>query len=75
MSGWEDMGNPCVNDTEQTTFRTQGSCLFRTNEGRDILMCERHNTDNFLHCSYIWLPVVFTGDGRLELTYQEQIAL
>ena len=75
MSGWEDMGDPCLNDEEKTTFRAQGTSIFQTREGRDILMLERHNTQNFLHCSYIWLPIDYTDDGKIQLTYKEQIEL
>ena len=36
-----------------------------------IFMGERHNTDNFLHCSYIWLPIRFGKNNTLQLEYAE----
>ena len=75
MSGWEDMGDPCAGDEEHTTFRTQATYIFTTQTGRDILMLERHNTQNFLHCAYIWLPIDYTDDDRIQLNYHERIEL
>ena len=71
---WEDMGDPCIGDTEHTTFCSQTTAIFRV-EGEDgpyIHMAERHNRDNFLHCSYFWLPIRFGADHTLSLTYQEE---
>ena len=74
MGEWEAMGDPFSGDSEQTSFRTQGSFIFTTREGRDIYMCERHNTDNFLHCSYIWFPIEY-NNGGLRLEYRERFEL
>lgn len=74
---WEDMGDPCEGDADHTTFHSQTSNIFRV-EGRENLyihMAERHNTENFLRSSYIWLPIEFMGDGRLRLKYQEEVEL
>ncbi len=71
---WEDMGDPCLGDETQTTFRSQSTYIFRV-EGKEQLyihMAERHNTDNFLLCSYIWLPVQFHEDHTLSLLYRKQ---
>lgn len=70
---WENMGDPCVGDTDHTTFHSQSTWIFRV-EGTDcwIHMAERHNTDNFMHCSYIWLPIHFTEDHRLYLSYEKE---
>ena len=72
LDEWEDMGDPCVDDTTHTTFNTQGSNAFRV-EGTDIqiIMLERHNTSNFQRCSYVWLPVRFDC-GRLCLNYLKE---
>ncbi|MBQ7064217.1 MAG: family 43 glycosylhydrolase [Firmicutes bacterium] len=72
MGEWEDMGDPCVDDAEHNTFRSQSTYAFTERKtGRVILMSERHNTQSFLHCSYIWLPVDFHEDHTLSLTYRE----
>ena len=69
LGDWEDMG-----DDEHTTFCSQTTYIFRV-EGRQAMyihMAERHNIKNFLHCSYIWLPICFRDDHTLELTYKEE---
>ncbi|MBO5196947.1 MAG: family 43 glycosylhydrolase [Lachnospiraceae bacterium] len=74
---WEDMGDPCVGDTDHTTFHSQGTYIFQV-EGREnlyIFMAERHNTGNFLKSSYIWLPIEFLEGHRLRLTYQKKVEL
>lgn len=71
---WEDMGDPCIGDDTHTTFHSQSTYIFRV-EGREDLyihMAERHNTDNFELCSYIWLPVEFHEDHTLSLRYRRQ---
>ncbi len=39
------------------------------------LRFERHNTQNFLECSYVWLPVTFEPDNRISLHYLEEWTL
>lgn len=74
---WVDMGDPCVDDVEQTTFNSQSTYVFPV-EGKTglfIHMAERHNTENFLHCSYIWLPVAFPTPDTARLTYRREWSL
>ena len=71
---WEDMGDPCVGDEEHLTFHSQGTYIFQV-EGKEdlhIFMAERHNTENFLKCSYIWLPIQFGKDHTLQLEYKKE---
>jgi len=75
MHGWEKVGDPCVGDDEQTTFRTQSTFIFTTQAGEDILMCERHNTENFLHCSYIWFPIRYGNGNTLKIEYAEEFEI
>ena len=73
LGEWEDMGDPYLGDTEGNSFMTQTTYAFKNEQtGRFIHMAERHNKENFLHCSYVWLPVDFTDDGRLEIKYLEE---
>lgn len=71
---WEDMGDPCVGDDDHLTFHSQGTYIFKV-EGKEdqyIFMAERHNVENFLKCSYIWLPIEFGADHTLQLSYQKE---
>lgn len=71
---WEDMGDPCVGDEDHLTFRSQGTYIFKVEEKEDfyIFMAERHNIENFLRCSYIWIPIEFGENNTVKLCYQEE---
>lgn len=73
MGEWECMGNPCSNDKEANTFNSQSTYIFRI-EGTEtwIHMAERHNTENFERCSYIWLPITFKENHTLSLSYMKE---
>lgn len=74
MGPWEAMGDPCIEDKEHTTFRSQSTYIFKV-EGREdlyVLMAERHNTENFQECSYIWLPIEFHKDHTLSIRYLKE---
>ncbi len=74
LGEWEDMGDPCVGDDTKTTFHSQSTFIFKVEGSADhyIHMAERHNTENFLNCSYIWLPVEFGADHTLRLRYRKE---
>ena len=77
MGEWEDMGDPCIGDETHTTFQSQSTFIFRV-QGKDDLyihMAERHNTENFERCSYIWLPIDFHPDHTLSLSYRERFVI
>jgi beta-xylosidase len=73
LDEWEEIGDPCVDDFTNTTFNTQGSNAFSV-VGTDtqIIMLERHNTDNFLKSSYVWLPICFNEDNTISLHYKKE---
>ena len=73
LDTWEEIGDPCVDDLTQTTFNTQGSNAFSVKDtGTQIMMLERHNTDNFLKSSYVWLPIEFNENNTVSLRYKKK---
>lgn len=73
LGPWTDMGDPCEADTTGTTFESQSTYIFPV-EGKPglfIHMAERHNTQNFERCSYIWLPVEFPTTDTVQLKYRK----
>ena len=69
LDEWEDLGDPCVDDFTHTTFNTQGTNAFYINgTDKQIIMLERHNTKNFLECSYVWL-IPKLEDGTVKIEY------
>ena len=77
LGEWEDMGDPCVGDDDETTFHSQGTYIFKVEGKADtyIFMAERHNTENFLKSSYVWLPIEFLPDNKLRLVYKEIVEI
>lgn len=74
---WEDMGDPCTGDDTHTTFHSQSTWIFRVEGKKDLFihMAERHNTANFEHCSYIWLPIRLRPDHTISLSYRKEWSL
>ena len=73
LDEWEEIGDPCVDDYTHTTFNTQSTNAFKIeNTDIQIMMLERHNTSNFLNCSYVWLPVRFNDDNTISLHYAKE---
>ena len=71
---WTEFGNPCEGSDPdniagaEITFGGQGACAF-AHHGKVIVMLDRWNPRNFIDSRYLWLPVVFKGDGTYALPY------
>ena len=74
LTGWKRMGNPCIGKCSDTTFNSQPTQVIVIHDAY-YLLCERHNTDNFLNCSHILLPIDFEKDGKITITYSEDVCL
>lgn len=72
--GWKCMGNPCTGEGKETTFNSQPTQVTDI-KGRLYLLCERHNTSNFLMCSHILLPLEFDGDGHMTIKYSKNVTI
>ncbi len=74
MGEWEEMENPCKGEGNITTFNSQSTYIFKVEEKEDLYihMAERHNIQNLMHCSYIWLPIEFKDNHTIELTYKTE---
>ncbi len=81
LGPWTVMGDPCVGDTKGTTFDTQSTCVFPVDaeNGKFIYMGDRwFNPDNGGDLSdsrYVWLPVEFLPNNRLQLKSYENWTL
>ncbi len=61
---WTEIGNPCVDEEAETTYRSQSTYILPV-EGRDdcfIYVGDRWNAQNAIDGRYVWLPVEFEGD-------------
>lgn len=73
LGPWTDMGDPCEDDATGTTFQSQSTYILPVERRPDLFihMAERHNTENFERCSYIWLPVEFPTMDTVKLKYRK----
>lgn len=72
LGEWENMGDPCVGDTDKTTFSSQSTCVFKTDNDTFIFMADRWLSDDLPNSPYIWLPVKFEEDGRMTLEFVKE---
>lgn len=70
LGEWASMGDPCVGDSNHTTFESQSTCIFQEPEsGRWIYMGDRWFADRLHDSRYIWLPVSFGEKGEMEISF------
>ena len=84
LGPWTDMGDPCVGDTNKTTFNTQSTCIFPVDaeKGKFIYMGDRWSSTEVSGTSgdlrdsrYVWLPVEFDQNGKMVLKYYDEWTL
>lgn len=70
LGPWKNMGNPCVGEESQFTFRTQSTCIFPVDAGKGqfIYMGDRWNKNDIADSRYVWLPVNFGYDFAMSLS-------
>lgn len=71
---WEELGNPCIGDEAELTFRSQSTFVLPV-EGKKnafIYMGDRWTPDNAIDGRYIWLPVQFNENGIPYLEWMDQ---
>lgn len=56
LGEWENCGDPCIEDTKQTTFDSQSTCIFVADDNTWIYMGDRWYSDDLANSGYIWLP-------------------
>lgn len=61
LGPWKEMGNPCVGEENDTTFRTQSTCIFAVDaaKGKFVYMGDRWNSSDQRESRYVLLPVDF----------------
>lgn len=72
LGEWVNMGDPCIGDDKATTFDSQSTCVFEDASGNLIYMGDRWNSDNLADSRYVWLPVTFSEDGKMELRWLDE---
>ena len=62
---WEELGNPCVGEEAELTFRSQSTFVLPVQGKKNafIFMGDRWTPENAIDGRYIWLPVQFDENG------------
>jgi len=70
---WQELGNPCVGEDAELTFRGQGTFVFPVQGKKDlyVFMADRWDTKDLGDSRYLWLPITFKPDGSLEIAWQD----
>lgn len=74
MGPWLEVGNPCAGEGIETTYNSQCTFAFKVRgvPNLTVIMLERHNTENFMRCSYVWLPLIFSSTEELYFPYKKE---
>ena len=74
LGPWKEIGNPCTGEQQENTYNSQCTYAFKVNGKKDlsIIMLERHNTSNFIKCSYVWLPIEINKNQELLFPYKKE---
>ncbi|MFM2292197.1 MAG: hypothetical protein RIS29_2010 [Bacteroidota bacterium] len=74
MGPWTNWGDPCVSEAgipypASTTYASQSTCIIPIDAklGKFIYMGDRWNSSKLSDSRYIWLPVVFTQNGSIQI--------
>lgn len=63
LGEWKSLGNPCVGEGNELTFRSQSTFVLKVNDGY-IFMGDRWNPDTLSESGYVWLPIEFDGNDK-----------
>ncbi|MGF7146356.1 hypothetical protein HNQ56_004823 [Anaerotaenia torta] len=77
LADWTDMGDPCVGDTQRTTFDSQSTCIFLADKESQtyIYMGDRWFSEDLANSRYVWLPVDFDKEGNAFISFVEEWTL
>jgi beta-xylosidase len=69
---WKSLGNPCVGEGAELTFKSQGTYILPLAGKKDtyIFMADRWTPDNAIDGRYIWLPMTIEA-GKPVIKWQE----
>lgn len=74
---WEELGNPCVGDEANLTFRSQSTFVLPVQGKKDafIYMGDRWAPENAIDGRYIWLPIQFNVKGIPFIEWKDEWSL
>lgn len=70
FGSWEVIGSPCVNDTANNTFDSQGTFVLEFDDNY-IFMADRWNRTDLEKSTYVWLPMKI-DDKSVEIEWKDR---
>jgi len=67
---WRVVGDPCVGEGSETTFRSQGSFILSLADGETIFLADRWVKEDLQNSRYVWLPMTWEGE-RARIRWQD----
>ena len=73
LGPWEELGNPCVGEGAELTFKSQGTFILPVQGKKNafIFMADRWNPKNHIDGRYIWLPIQMEG-GKPKIYWKDE---
>ena len=77
LGEWKQIGDPCVDDINKTTFDSQSTFILPINpdKGKYLYMGDRWISRDLANSSYIWLPLEIDGDGVIRINWADEWSL
>ncbi len=74
---WTELGNPCVGTDAEVTFHSQSTYILPVEGEKNayIFIADRWQPEDPIDGTYIWLPVNFTDEGKIELKWFDEWSL
>jgi hypothetical protein len=74
---WEELGNPCIGEGADLTFRSQSTFVIPVQGKEDayIFMGDRWKPANAIDGRYVWLPIQFNDKGIPVLEWRDKWSL
>ena len=72
---WKELGNPCVGQNADTTFRSQSTYVLQVSGGKFVFMADLWKQWNLPDSRYVWLPLEFSQTGKPVLRWRDHWSL
>ncbi len=71
---WTELGNPCQGERAEITFHGQSTYVLPIAGKKDayVFMADRWIKDDLPDSRYLWLPIEFSKDGKLEIRWRDR---
>lgn len=70
-------GDPCIDDTEKTTFRSQSTEVLPIDieQGKFIYIGDRWKPDDLGNSTHVWLPLTIDEKGQVKIKWRDKWSL